>query len=56
MGGHIADYAVDYPLSPLETVAGKTRMMEDHFTNADGNDVTPSFTELSAPAGRRGQA
>ena len=40
MGGHangsvaihrIGDYAVDYPLIPLEAVAGKTRVMEDEF-------------------------
>jgi ATP-dependent phosphofructokinase / diphosphate-dependent phosphofructokinase len=58
MGGHgngsvairrVADYAVDYPLIPLEAVAGKTRVMEDHFINADGNDVTPSFTGYLRP-------
>ena len=27
----VGNYAVDYPLIPLETVAGKTRVMEDHF-------------------------
>ncbi len=58
LGGHgngsvairrVADYAVDYPLIPLETVAGKTRAMEDHFINADGNGVTPSFTDYLRP-------
>ena len=58
MGGHgngsvairrVADYAVDYPLIPLEAVAGKTRVMEDHFINADGNDVTASFTGYLRP-------
>ena len=44
----VADYAVDYPLIPLEAVAGKTRVMEDHFINADGNDVTPRFTTICA--------
>ena len=34
---------------PLETVAGKTRVMEDHFINADGNDVTPRFTDYLRP-------
>ena len=30
----VGNYAVDYPLIPLETVAGKTRVMEDHLINA----------------------
>ena len=29
----VGNYAVDYPLIPLETVAGKTRVMEDHLIN-----------------------
>jgi len=45
----IADYAVDYPLIPLEAVAGKTRVMEDHFINAAGNDVTPAFFDYLRP-------
>jgi 6-phosphofructokinase 1 len=45
----VADYAVDYPLIPLETVAGKTRVMEDHFIHADGNDVTAKFREYLRP-------
>ena len=36
-------YSVDYQLMPLETVAGKTRVMEDEFINAEGNDVTDAF-------------
>ena len=28
---------------PLETVAGKTRVMEDEFINATGTDVTDAF-------------
>ena len=44
-----ATYAVDYPLIPLETVAGKTRVMEDEFINADGNDVTPAFYDYLRP-------
>ena len=39
----IGNYAVDYPLIALETVAGKTRVMEDEFINAAGNDVTAAF-------------
>jgi len=58
VGGHgngsvsirrVADYAVDYPLIPLETVAGKTRVMEDRFINEAGNDVTPAFCDYLRP-------
>jgi ATP-dependent phosphofructokinase / diphosphate-dependent phosphofructokinase len=58
MGGHgdgsvairrVADYAVDYPLIPLETVAGKTRVMDDHFINAAGNGVTKAFHDYLRP-------
>lgn len=36
-------YSVDYNLVPLETVAGKTRTMEDHFIADSGTDVTDAF-------------
>ncbi len=36
-------YSVDYELQPLSAVAGKTRVMEDEFINADGTDVTDAF-------------
>ncbi len=36
-------YSVEYELSPLERVAGKTRTMEDEFISADGTDVTDAF-------------
>ena len=36
----VGDYSVDYKLIPLETVAGKTRVMEDDFIAASGTDVT----------------
>jgi 6-phosphofructokinase 1 len=36
-------YSVDYELVPLESVAGKTRVMEDEFITADGTDVTDAF-------------
>ncbi len=58
MGGHgdgsvairrVADYAADYPLIPLETVAGKTRVMDDHFINAAGNGVTKAFHDYLRP-------
>ena len=45
----VGNYAVDYPLIPLETVAGKTRVMEDHLINAAGNDVTPAFHDYLRP-------
>ncbi len=45
----VANYAVDYPLIPLETVAGKTRVMEDELINADGNGVTPAFIDYLRP-------
>ena len=45
----VGDYAVDYPLVPLETVAGKTRVMEDSLINAAGNDVTPAFHDYLRP-------
>ena len=43
------DYAVDYELVTLETVAGKTRVMEDEFINAAGNGVTPAFHQYLKP-------
>jgi 6-phosphofructokinase 1 len=36
-------YSVDYQLVPLESVAGKTRVMEDEFISACGTNVTDSF-------------
>ena len=45
----VGTYAVDYPLIPLETVAGKTRVMEDELINAAGNDVTPAFHDYLRP-------
>jgi 6-phosphofructokinase len=45
----VGDYAVDYPLIPLETVAGKTRVMEDVFINAGANDVTDAFLAYVRP-------
>lgn len=45
----VGTYAVDYPLIPLETVAGKTRVMEDDLIASAGNDVTPAFTDYLRP-------
>jgi ATP-dependent phosphofructokinase / diphosphate-dependent phosphofructokinase len=36
-------YSVDYELVPLESVAGKTRTMDDAFISASGTDVTDAF-------------
>ena len=45
----IADYGVNYPLIALETVAGKTRVMEDALIAASGSDVTPAFRDYLRP-------
>jgi ATP-dependent phosphofructokinase / diphosphate-dependent phosphofructokinase len=45
----VGDYAVDYPLIPLDTVAGKTRVMEDRFISESANDVTPAFHDYLRP-------
>mgnify|MGYP000846269455 FL=1 len=36
-------YSADYELVPLETVAGKTRTMDDAFISESGTDVTDAF-------------
>ena len=36
-------YSVEYQLSPLDAVAGKTRVMPDNFINKDANNVTDDF-------------
>jgi len=36
-------YSVDYQLVPLESVAGKTRVMEDEFIAPSGTDITDAF-------------
>ena len=43
------DYAVRYDLIALSDVAGKTRVMEDAFINADGTGVTPAFHAYLRP-------
>ncbi|GMV46949.1 MAG: ATP-dependent 6-phosphofructokinase [Pseudomonadota bacterium] len=45
----VGDYAVDLVLQPLAAVAGKTRVMEDEFINAQGNGVTPAFHAYLRP-------
>jgi 6-phosphofructokinase len=44
-----ADYAVDHALLALDAVAGKTRVMDDAFIAASGNDVTPAFHSYLRP-------
>jgi 6-phosphofructokinase 1 len=43
------DYAVNYELVPLETVAGKTRVMEDELLSSSGADVTEAFRRYLRP-------
>lgn len=43
------DYSVEYALVPLESVAGKTRVMEDEFISASGTDVTDAFRRYLRP-------
>ena len=45
----IGDYAVDYQKVALESVAAKTRVMEDHFIAPAGNDVTEAFRAYLRP-------
>jgi 6-phosphofructokinase 1 len=45
----VGNYAVDYPLIPLDSVAGKTRVMEDNLIAASANDVTPAFFDYLRP-------
>jgi 6-phosphofructokinase 1 len=44
-----ADYAVDHALLELDAVAGKTRVMDDAFIAASGNDVTAAFQRYLRP-------
>jgi 6-phosphofructokinase 1 len=43
------NYSVDYKLVPLESIAAKTRVMEDEFINAEGNGVTDKFYQYVRP-------
>jgi len=45
----VADYAVDYELEALQTVAARTRVMEDELIDATGVDVTPAFRSYLRP-------
>lgn len=43
------NYSVNYELAPLETVAGKTRVMEDEFLSPSGSNVTEAFQAYLRP-------
>ena len=45
----VGDYAIDIVLQPLEAVAAKTRVMDDAFIAAAGNDVTAAFLDYLRP-------
>ncbi|MGB6055186.1 MAG: 6-phosphofructokinase, partial [Burkholderiaceae bacterium] len=45
----VGDYAVDYPLLPLEAVAAKTRHMDEAFIAANGTDVSEAFLRYLRP-------
>ncbi len=45
----VGQYAVSYELQPLAAVAGKTRVMEDHFISDSGTDVTEAFGQYLRP-------
>jgi 6-phosphofructokinase 1 len=45
----VGDYAVEYFLTPLDTVARETEHMPRKFINKDGNDVTPAFIKYARP-------
>lgn len=43
------DYSVDYRLTPLSEVAGKTKLMPAEFMNKEGNNVTSAFKSYLVP-------
>ena len=45
----VLNYSVSYDLVPLESVAGKTRVMPDEFINAEGDGVTTAFDNYCRP-------
>lgn len=42
-------YSVDYKITPLKEVAGKTRHMPDEFINKEGNNVTDAYKYYVRP-------
>jgi 6-phosphofructokinase 1 len=45
----VGDYKVEYRLSALEDIGGKTRVMPDNFIAPSGNDVTDAFRAYLKP-------
>lgn len=45
----IGDYAIEYFLTPLDTVARLATEMKAEYINADGNDVTDAFVKYVRP-------
>lgn len=45
----VGSYAVEYRLSPLEEIAGKTKVMADAFIHENGHDVTDAFVDYLRP-------
>lgn len=45
----VGDYAVEYFLTPLETVARKSRSMPDEYINERGNGITDAFIHYARP-------
>ena len=45
----VGDYVVDYKLSPLKAVAGKTKVMPDAFIAKSWRDVTEGFLAYACP-------
>jgi 6-phosphofructokinase len=45
----VMNYSVSYDLVPLESVAGKTRVMPGEFINAEGDGVTTAFYNYCRP-------
>ncbi|HHV13816.1 MAG TPA: 6-phosphofructokinase [Clostridiales bacterium] len=42
-------YSVDYQMTDLKNVAGKTKLMPDNFINSQGNNVTDAFKYYLQP-------
>ncbi len=45
----VADYEIQFRLSPLADVAGKTQVMDDRFIADSGTDITPEFINYLKP-------
>lgn len=45
----VGNYSVDYRLTPLVEIAGKTKHMPAKFINAEGNGVTAAFDHYARP-------